>query len=47
MALVAEAKRIAAQFEFTDEDVNRNVAEFINQMSALSTIRPQWLELSW
>lgn len=33
MALQAEAKRIAAEFEFTDEEVNKNVAEFINQMS--------------
>ncbi|KAG0651377.1 Glucose kinase [Hyphodiscus hymeniophilus] len=32
MALHAEAQRIAAEFEFTDTDVNSNVAEFIAQM---------------
>jgi hexokinase len=34
MALLTESKRIAAEFEFTDDDVRKNVAEFINQMSA-------------
>lgn len=33
MALQAEAKRIATEFEFTDEEINKNVAEFIYQMS--------------
>lgn len=34
MALVAEAKRVAAQFELSDEDVRKNVDEFISEMSA-------------
>lgn len=33
MALLAETKRITAAFELSDEDVNKNVAEFINQMN--------------
>lgn len=33
MALQAEANRIAGEFEFTDAELNKNVAEFINQMS--------------
>ncbi|KAH8597928.1 hypothetical protein B0O99DRAFT_507381 [Bisporella sp. PMI_857] len=33
MALLAEAKRIAAEFEFTDEQVQRTVTEFIAQMN--------------
>ena len=32
MALAEEAKRIAAQFEYTTEDVNRGVEEFIAEM---------------
>ena len=38
MTLLAESKRIAAEFEFTDEDVGRNVAEFIRQMSGYPVI---------
>jgi hexokinase len=34
MALVAEAKRVAAEFEFTDDDVRKTVAEFIAEMGA-------------
>jgi len=34
MALAAEAKRIAAEFEFTDKDVQKTVKEFIAEMSA-------------
>jgi hypothetical protein len=34
MALIAEAKRVAAEFEFSDDDVNRSVKEFIVEMSA-------------
>jgi hypothetical protein len=34
MVLLEEAKRIAAEFEYTNEDVQKGVAEFINQMSA-------------
>ncbi|KAI1392028.1 putative glucokinase [Hypoxylon trugodes] len=33
MALAEETKRIAAQFEYTDEDVNRGVQEFLRQMN--------------
>ncbi|KAF4629987.1 hypothetical protein G7Y89_g8156 [Cudoniella acicularis] len=33
MALAAEAKRIAAEFEFSDDDVRRTVAEFIVEMN--------------
>ena len=32
MALEEEAKRIAAQFEYTSEDVNKGVEEFIAEM---------------
>lgn len=32
MALAEEAKRIAAQFEYSAEDVNRGVEEFIAEM---------------
>jgi hexokinase len=38
MALLAESKRIAAEFEFTDDDVRKNVAEFIHQMSGYPII---------
>lgn len=32
MSLLQEAKRIAAEFEFTDEDVQKSVKEFMRQM---------------
>lgn len=32
MALEAEAKRVAAQFEYSSEDVNKGVKEFIHEM---------------
>ncbi|KAI1211946.1 putative glucokinase [Annulohypoxylon truncatum] len=32
MALAKETKRIAAQFDYTDEDVNKGVQEFLRQM---------------
>ncbi|RYP80563.1 hypothetical protein DL770_006165 [Monosporascus sp. CRB-9-2] len=32
MALAEETKRITAQFEYTDDDVNRGVQEFLRQM---------------
>lgn len=32
MAMVEETKRIVAQFEYTDEDVNKGVKEFLRQM---------------
>jgi hypothetical protein len=34
MALATEAKRIAAEFELSDNDVKKIGAEFIEQMSA-------------
>ncbi|TAQ84644.1 hypothetical protein B7494_g7025 [Chlorociboria aeruginascens] len=33
MSLLAEAKRVAAEFEYTDDDVRIGVAEFIRQMN--------------
>ena len=33
MALQAEAERIAAEFELTDEQVQKTVLEFIREMS--------------
>lgn len=33
MALAAETKRITAQFDYNDADVNKGVAEFLKQMS--------------
>lgn len=33
MSLLAESKRVAAEFEYTDEDVRRGVAEFVAEMS--------------
>ncbi|KAI0172780.1 putative glucokinase [Hypoxylon sp. FL1284] len=33
MALAEETKRITAQFEYTDEDVNKGVKEFLRQMN--------------
>lgn len=33
MALLAEAKRVAAEFELTDDDVRKTVTEFIKEMS--------------
>jgi hexokinase len=33
MALAQETKRIAGQFEYTDDDVNKGVQEFLRQMS--------------
>jgi len=32
MALAAETKNVVAGFEYTDEDVNRGVQEFLRQM---------------
>lgn len=32
MSLEAEAKSIVSQFEYTDEDVNKGVKEFLRQM---------------
>ena len=40
MALLEETKRITAQFEYSDDNVNKGVEEFLRQMSkspALST----------
>lgn len=38
MALATEAKRIAAEFELTDNDVKKIGVEFIEQMSACNQI---------
>jgi hypothetical protein len=38
MALAAEAKRVAAEFESTDADVRRWVHEFITELSAYNYI---------
>jgi hypothetical protein len=35
MSLLEEAKRVAAEFDFTDEEVRKNVKHFIYQMSRL------------
>lgn len=32
MALVEETKRVTAQFDYTDADVNNGVKEFLRQM---------------
>jgi len=32
MSVLGEAKRIAAEFEYTDDDVRKGVAEFMKQM---------------
>jgi len=32
MALAAETKNVVAEFEYTDEDVNKGVKEFLRQM---------------
>lgn len=32
MALAAETKSIVAQFDYSDEDVNKGVQEFLRQM---------------
>lgn len=34
MSLLAEAKRVAAEFEFTDDDVRAIGDEFVAEMSA-------------
>ena len=34
MTLLDEAKKVAAEFEYTAEDVNRGVKAFISQMGA-------------
>jgi hexokinase len=36
MSLLGKAKQIAAEFEYTDEDVRKGVKEFIWQMSMFS-----------
>lgn len=38
MALAAETKRITAQFEYSDADVNKGVLEFLKQMSKFHLI---------
>jgi hexokinase len=41
MSLMQEVKRVAAEFEFTDDDVNRSVKEFIAEMSACPANKDQ------
>lgn len=36
MALAQETNHVVSQFEFTDDDLNRNVQEFLRQMGMLS-----------
>jgi hypothetical protein len=38
MALEAETKSIVKQFEYTDDDVNKGVKEFLRQMSTCCAI---------
>lgn len=33
MALIEETKRLVTQFDYSDEDVNKGVKEFLRQMS--------------
>lgn len=37
MALLAESKRVAAEFKLTDDDVRRVAAEFVNELGALES----------
>ena len=39
MALLEQARRVAAEFEYPPENVNKGVKEFIRQMGALKRIR--------
>lgn len=41
MALAAETKRITAQFDYSDADVNKGVLEFLKQMSKPPSYRPR------
>ena len=38
MALAEETKRITAQFDYNDADVNKGVVEFLKQMSKFHPI---------
>jgi hexokinase len=38
MSLLAEAKRVAAEFDFTDDDVRAIGDEFVTQMSACNLL---------
>lgn len=35
MSLLEEARRVAAEFDYTKQDVNKGVKEFIRQMGGL------------
>lgn len=37
MSLESEAKSVIAQFEYTDEDVNKGVKEFLRQLGGCRT----------
>ena len=45
MELLEQARRAAAEFDYSPEDVNKGVREFIRQMGALNTIRDTELDL--
>jgi len=38
MALVAEAKRVAAEFELSDDDVRKTVTEFMAELGAYKNL---------
>jgi len=38
MSLLEEAKRVAAEFEYSDADVQKGVIHFIKQMSTWSSL---------
>lgn len=38
MSLLEEAKRVAAEFEYTDDEVRKGVKHFIHQMSTLPSL---------
>jgi hypothetical protein len=37
MSLLEEARRVAAEFEYADDDVRKGVKHFIHQMSTLAS----------
>ena len=43
MALAQEASRVAAEFEYSDAQINKAVKEFINQMGN----RTSWLSMEF
>jgi len=45
MALAAETKKIVTLFEYTDDDVNKGVKEFLRQMGMFPTGLPSSLRV--